>query len=264
VFVSEVKDESLSKPVPLPNEGKGAVYPALGGYFGARLCRMDDNGRRFLQRKSSARTDPITRAAMVKKLLLVILFLLVLSPWFVIAGLIHSGLSARIKPGKFETWVALQARKFAMPQSEKDQKNPFAASEILLKEAREHFADHCAICHANDGSGNTAMGRGLSPQVPDMRLEATQSKSDGELYSIIHNGVRFTGMPAWGAESKDEDSWKLVLFIRHLPQLSRDEIKEMEKYNPKSDSERAEEQEEEDFLSGKSDGNSSKHDSHQH
>ena len=201
---------------------------------------------------------------MVKKLVVVIVLLLVLAPWFVVAGLVHSGLSARVKPGKLETWVAIQARKFSMPQSEKEQKNPFTVNEALLKEAREHFADHCASCHANDGSGNTAMGRGLSPQVPDMRLAATQSKSDGELYSIIHNGVRFTGMPAWGMDGKDEDSWKLVLFIRHLPQLSADEIKEMEKYNPKSDSERAEEQEEEDFLSGKSAGTSSKQDSHQH
>jgi len=201
---------------------------------------------------------------MVKKLLIVIVVLLVLAPWFVIARLVYSGISARVKPGKFETWMATQTRKLAMPQSEKEHKNPFPANETILKEAREHFADHCAICHANDGSGNTAMGRGLSPQAPDMRLAATQSRTDGELYSIIHNGVRFTGMPAWGPDGKDEDSWKLVLFIRHLPQLNADEIKEMEKYNPKSDSERAEEQEEEDFLSGKSDGNASKHDSHQH
>ena len=151
-----------------------------------------------------------------------------------------------------------------MPAEEKMQKNPFSANESLLKEAREHFADHCASCHANDGSGHTALGQGLSPQAPDMRLPATQTKSDGELYSIIHNGIRFSGMPAWGVEGKDDDSWKLVLFIRHLPQLSEDEIREMEKYNPKSDTERAEEQEEEDFLSGKSDGSAGSQQPHQH
>ena len=144
------------------------------------------------------------------------------------------------------------------------QKNPFSANESLFKEAREHFADHCASCHGNDGSGHTALGMGLSPQAPDMRLLATQSKSDGELYSIIHNGIRFSGMPAWGAEGKDDDSWKLVLFIRHLPQLTADEVKDMEKYNPKSESERAEEQEEEDFLNGKSDGSSNRQHLHQH
>lgn len=84
-----------------------------------------------------------------------------------------------------------------------------------------------------------------------MRLAATQALSDGELYYVIHNGIRFTGMPAWGAQEPDEDSWKLVLFIRHLPQLSAAEVTDMDKFNPKGDAERAEEQAEQDFLDGK-------------
>jgi hypothetical protein len=84
-----------------------------------------------------------------------------------------------------------------------------------------------------------------------MRKGETQNLTDGELYNIIHNGIRFTGMAAWGPEGAEQDSWKLVLFIRHLPQLTAEEIKDMEKYNPKSDADRAEEQLEKDFLSGK-------------
>jgi len=201
---------------------------------------------------------------MAKKLALVALLIAALVPWIVIAIVVRSGLSARVKPSGWEIWTATRLRSLAMPAEEKMQKNPFSADESLQKEAREHFADHCASCHANDGSGRTALGQGLSPQAPDMRLPATQSKSDGELYSIIHNGIRFSGMPAWGLDGKDDDSWKLVLFIRHLPQLSADEIQDMEKYNPKSDAERAEEQEEEDFLSGKSDATSGNQHTHQH
>jgi len=201
---------------------------------------------------------------MAKKLALVAMLVAALVPWIVIASVARSGLSARAKPGGWEIWTATRLRSLAMPAEEKMQKNPFSANDPLLKEAREHFADHCASCHANDGSGHTALGQGLSPQAPDMRLPATQSKSDGELYSIIHNGIRFSGMPAWGADGKDDDSWKLVLFVRHLPQLSEDEIREMEKYNPKSDAERTEEQEEEDFLSGKSDATEGNQKSHQH
>jgi len=199
---------------------------------------------------------------MAKKIVISLL-VLALAPWVVVAALVHSGLSARVKPAGWESWIAVRIRSLAMPRNEKTQNNPFAANETLLKEAREHFADHCASCHANDGSGHTPLGMGLSPQAPDMRLLATQSKRDGELYSIIHNGIRFSGMPAWGGEGKDDDSWKLVLFIRHLPQLTADEVQDMEKYNPKSESERAEEQEEEDFLNGKSDGNSNQQ-HHQH
>jgi mono/diheme cytochrome c family protein len=119
-----------------------------------------------------------------------------------------------------------------------------------MQEAAQHFADHCASCHANDGSGNTSQGQKLYPRAPDMRLAATQQLSDREMYYIIHNGVRFTGMPAWGESEPDEDSWKLVLFIRHLPSLTAQEIHEMERFNPRSPVEIDEEKVEQDFLNG--------------
>jgi mono/diheme cytochrome c family protein len=82
------------------------------------------------------------------------------------------------------------------------------ATKQVLAEARAHFADHCAICHSNNGSGNTQIGQNLYPKAPDMRLPQTQNLSDGEIYYTIHNGIRLTGMPAWGTEVKDDDSWK--------------------------------------------------------
>jgi mono/diheme cytochrome c family protein len=121
-----------------------------------------------------------------------------------------------------------------------------------LAESRAHFADHCAACHANDGSGQTEIGEGLYPKPPDMRQSETQSLSDGELFYIIHHGIRLTGMPAWGkgAAGADEDSWKLVHFIRHLPNISQKELEEMKKLNPVSRNELQEEREIERFLSG--------------
>jgi hypothetical protein len=80
-----------------------------------------------------------------------------------------------------------------------------------------------------------------------MRLPTTQNLTDGEIYYVIHNGIRLTGMPAWGSDH-DDDSWKLVQFIRHLPQLTADEEREMESLNPKGPGEKQEELEEEQFL----------------
>jgi hypothetical protein len=87
-----------------------------------------------------------------------------------------------------------------------------------------------------------------------MRESGTQSLSDGELFYIIQNGIRLTGMPGWGSGSShdEEDSWKLVHLIRHLPDLTVEERKQMEKLNPKSPDEWKEEQEEENFLKGES------------
>jgi len=83
-----------------------------------------------------------------------------------------------------------------------------------------------------------------------MRLAATQNLTDGELYYIIRNGIRLTGMPAWGDPNLQEDdgSWQLVLFIRHLPQITPEELREMERLNPKSEAQRAADEEAERFL----------------
>jgi mono/diheme cytochrome c family protein len=98
-----------------------------------------------------------------------------------------------------------------------------------VAEWRDLFADHCATCHANDGSGRTMINSGLYPPAPDLRGRETQGLTDGEIFSIIKNGIRFTGMPGFGGG--DEENWKLVLFIRHLPKLSAEEIGMMEEIN---------------------------------
>src|SRR5882724_8398506 len=124
---------------------------------------------------------------------------------------IHHGFSVRDNPSWIETFVARTAHSLAVPAGAKRIRNPFPNTLDNLAQARAHFADHCAICHANSGSGNTEIGRNLYPKAPDMRLPQTQNLTDGELYYTIHNGIRLTGMPAWGTDEKDEDSWKLVV-----------------------------------------------------
>jgi mono/diheme cytochrome c family protein len=162
------------------------------------------------------------------------------------------GFSARTEPSSAEAFVARYVRSFAVPRSARDAKNPIAHSPEVLSQAMEHFADHCATCHANDGSGDTPLGKGLSPRPPDMRLAPTQNLTDGEIYYIIHNGIRFTGMPAFGppGETPDEDSWKMVHFIRHLPKVTKEELETMKSFNPVSPAHAAEEEQIRRFLEG--------------
>jgi mono/diheme cytochrome c family protein len=177
---------------------------------------------------------------MVKACKLFFLLLLVL----VIAGAIYAwrlkrrGFSARNQPSAVETVVARTMRNMAIPASARNEENPWKDLDNAAnrKEAREHWADHCAFCHGNDGSGNTDTGKNMYPKPPDMRLAATQNLTDGELYYIIENGVRLTGMPAWGDArfiDQDDDTWKIVLFIRHLPNLTPEDLQDMKDYNPK-------------------------------
>ena len=172
------------------------------------------------------------------------------------ALVLHDGLSAKATPTRVEAFVARNARHLAIPRNARLLENPVLDSPEIQREARLHFADHCAICHGNDGSGDTPIGDGLYPKPPDLRLPATQNLSDGELFWIIENGVRFTGMPAFsgneepraGNHGNGQDSWKLVHFIRHLPRLTQAESLEMGRYNPKGPEDRAEEEEENEFL----------------
>src|SRR5688572_17066542 len=143
-------------------------------------------------------------------------------------------------------------RRLATPREVRSMTNPVAPTEAVLTEGLEHFADHCAVCHANNGSGDTAIGLSLYPRAPDMRAASTQQLSDGELFSIIENGIRLTGMPAWGtgtAEGK-RASWALVHFVRRLPKLSEDEIARMEQLNPRPAGQWREEEEARRFLAG--------------
>ncbi len=176
--------------------------------------------------------------------------LVILGAGIAVVRSMRRGFSARDEPSALEAFLARRMRRMATPASAKDAKNPFQATPEILAEAREHFADHCAGCHANDGSGQTAMGQNMYPKPPDLRLPATQNLSDAEIYSVIHNGIRLTGMPAWGDPGRDDDSWKLVVFIRHLPALTAEEKRDMERFNPKSDADREEERREKEFLRG--------------
>jgi mono/diheme cytochrome c family protein len=171
-----------------------------------------------------------------------------------LASMVRRGFSAHDEPSRIEATMARAMRHWAVPSDLRDEKNPVPLTPQVLAEGRAHFADHCATCHGNDGKGG-GMGSQMYPKAPDMTLAATQSLSDGEIFSIIENGIRLTGMPGFGGGTAESayGSWGLVHFIRHLPELGPDELAEMQKLNPKSPAEWQQMQEEDAFLAGEND-----------
>jgi mono/diheme cytochrome c family protein len=176
------------------------------------------------------------------------------------------GISTRTTPSDLEVTVARRARQTMIPAGAREQRNPEMGSAETIRSGLEHWADHCAGCHANDGSGDTAIGRGLFPRAPDMRLPATQDLTDGELFYIIENGVKLTGMPAWstGTPDGEADSWHLVHFIRRLPSLTEDELAAMAELNPRSPAEWRALEDERAFLAGDSPPSTAPATPHQH
>ena len=194
-----------------------------------------------------------SRFAPLLRALLVVVIVGALVGGLLAYSVIRRGLSTHTEPSRVEEAIARTMRSLATPQEMRERRNPVEPSEEVLTEGLEHYADHCAMCHANNGSGDTTLGRSLYPRAPDMRLEPTQSLSDGELFSIIEHGIRLTGMPGWGdgTPEGERSSWGLVHFIRRLSKLTPEEIERMESLNPKTPAQFREEEEIRRFLEGK-------------
>jgi mono/diheme cytochrome c family protein len=165
-------------------------------------------------------------------LVLLLLVVAAMGYWYVVS----TGLSARANPSPTEERFSRRIRAFAVPARVKRMPNPVPASPEIVDAGMRHYADHCAVCHANDGSGDTLLGRGMYPRPPDLRSEESRKLTDGELFHIIENGIRFTGMPGFGEGTADSsnETWHLVRFIRHLPRVTPEQVAEMERLNPKS------------------------------
>src|SRR5258708_12579070 len=102
----------------------------------------------------------------------------------VAASILHDGLSAHATPNRFEIMVARNVRLLAIPSNARLAQNPVLASAEDLRDARLHFADHCAICHGNDGGGQTGIGGGLYPHAPGLPFPETRNPTPAHILSI--------------------------------------------------------------------------------
>ena len=128
--------------------------------------------------------------------------------------------TAHQQPSRVETVLANVAKDVAIPIQAEDRKNPLPDSQEVLNQGREVFAQSCALCHGADGRGETYIGRNMYPPAMDMNSPHVQHWSDAELFWIIQNGVRLTGMPSWESSISETDTWKLVRFIHGLPRFN--------------------------------------------
>ena len=131
----------------------------------------------------------------------------------------RGGLAADQEPGRLERTFASQLVRLSIPAAA-NAVSPVANQPDVWREAVDHYQDHCAACHGRDGKGDTEVGRNMYPSVPDLTSAEVQDRSDGALFHIIQNGVRWTGMPAWRGEHSPDETWKLVAFLRKAPTLT--------------------------------------------
>ena len=107
----------------------------------------------------------------------------------------------------------------AVPDKYEKMKNPLSAGTINLVEAGSYYEEHCAVCHGDTGNGVPKFHGVMYPRPTNLLSDDTREMSDGALYFVIKEGIRYTGMPAFGKPGDDDaEVWKTVAYVRHLPQ----------------------------------------------
>jgi len=153
--------------------------------------------------------DILIVGALAVMAILVAIFLLL--PWL--------NWSAIRKPGQMENKLAGYATSNWIHRNAGTQSNPLPPTPENLKAGQSDFEEHCAGCHGLEGDGENRFEADFNPPVPKLTGGA-QKWSDGELYFIIANGISMTGMPGFGKNHDPKEIWGMVLWMRHLAQLS--------------------------------------------
>jgi len=137
----------------------------------------------------------------------------------IVLAILMSGCTAHKKPSEAETTLANFAKDVVIPIEAENLKNPLPATQGILRQGQQVYMQSCALCHGTDGRSKTNLGRSMYPPAMDLTSPHVQHWKDAELFWIIQNGVRLTGMPSWKDSISAEDTWKLVNLIHHLPDM---------------------------------------------
>jgi mono/diheme cytochrome c family protein len=142
-------------------------------------------------------------------------------------AILYSGfinMAATTKPSRIEEKIGHELFERSMEKRASNKKNPYSTNDpAALASGIEHYQENCLICHGAPGVEPSEIGKGLNPSAPVLDLDEIQEMNDGQLYWTIENGIRMTGMPAFGPTHSADEIWKIVAFVRHLPELSDDE-----------------------------------------
>src|ERR1700727_744693 len=132
-------------------------------------------------------------------------------------GALLAGCTADKAPSQGETSLANAAKDVTIPLEAGKMKNPLPESAEVVSQGQEVFLGSCAQCHGANARGDADLGRNMAPPAMDLSSAHVQHWSDAELFGIIQNGVRLTGMPSWRSSISGDDTWKLARYIHSLP-----------------------------------------------
>lgn len=150
--------------------------------------------------------------------------ILVLEAVVIVIVLIRFNLSAQHDPGPIETAFSNRAKRFFVYRASRHGIPPRPTDiKTSVENGGSHYGLDCSVCHADDGRGQREPGQWEYPRAADLTSKWVQSYSDEELFWIIQNGIRFTGMPAFAKVETPDHIWDLVNYVRTLPRNSQNQ-----------------------------------------
>jgi mono/diheme cytochrome c family protein len=85
-------------------------------------------------------------------------------------------------------------------------------SAANIRAGAHFFNSNCVYCHGAPGQKLSPIGQGILPLAPDL-LKASRRNKPNEVFWVVKNGVKMTGMPAFGKTQSDQTIWQLAAFL---------------------------------------------------
>lgn len=152
----------------------------------------------------------------VRHAALTVVVLVAAAAVFAYVFVFRDGLAANRPPTRIETVLARNIVRLSVPATHRSSQNPLVGDDDAWRDGSGRYTPECASCHGPDGHG-AVLGEAMYPPVPNLAGDDIQRLSDGALFAIIRNGIRWTGMPAFGGHQTPDATWSLVAYVRHLP-----------------------------------------------
>jgi len=124
-------------------------------------------------------------------------------------------------------WVLSTTSDNAIHYHARGIKAPSVDGPKMILAGFRHYREMCMGCHLAPGIKSSEMRKGLMPQPPKLQ-EAAEEWTPSELFWVIKNGIKMTGMPAWGPTHSDEKLWQIVAFVKKLPKMTPEQYKAMD------------------------------------
>jgi len=163
----------------------------------------------------------------MKILLSVLMTLAILFVLFLI--FVYSGwynVSAMNEESGMMKWVLTTTQNNSIESRSEDISVPDLNDSSMIAEGFEHYNEMCVSCHGAPGMEETELSKGLNPPAPYLVDEAEEINPQ-ELFWITKNGIKMTGMPAWGRTHSDEKIWAIVAFTKQLSKMTAEDYKKM-------------------------------------